>query len=252
MLGLFGASTLAFGVTAAQASVTIGSPSQTNTQSSTTGQAAAQNVGGGLIVGDVTQKGTNKSTTDLSNTQKVAGGEGSLVLGSPSQSNSQTAGTSQTLDQQTPPVTSPGGVHIGDTTQTGSNKSNTEASNTQSVAGGGDAIIIGSPTQSNTQNLTTGQLIAQNAGGTGSVIIGDVSQTASNKSNTEAENTQSVGGGDGAIVDGSPAQSSNQPVGTSQVIGQGASGAVILGGDEGISQTQSNKSNTEVSSGAHS
>jgi len=255
-LGLFGASTLAFGVTAAQAaSVTVGSPTQTNNQSATTGQLAAQNVGGGVIVGDTSQSGKNSSSTELSNTQKVGGG-GAVVVGSPSQNNSQTAGTSQTLDQQTPPATGPGGVHIGNTTQSGLNSSSTEAENTQKVGGGGGcfffvcsgAVIVGSPAQSNTQNIVTGQLIAQNAGGVGGVIVGGVSQSAKNSSSSEASNTQKVGGGFDAVLVGNPVQHNGQTLGTSQVIGQGAAGGVIVGGALGVSQSQLNSSCQDVSS----
>lgn len=246
MLGLFGASTLAFGVTAAQAaSVTVGSPTQTNNQSATTGQLAAQNVGGGVIVGDTSQSGKNSSSTELSNTQKVGGG---VVVGSPSQNNSQTAGTSQTLDQQTPPATGPGGVHIGNTTQSGLNSSSTEAENTQKVGGGFDAVIVGSPAQGNTQNIVTGQLIAQNAGGVGGVIVGGVSQSAKNSSSSEASNTQKVGGGFDAVLVGNPVQHNGQTLGTSQVIGQGAAGGVIVGGALGVSQSQLNSSCQDVSS----
>lgn len=268
-LGLVGASTLAFGVTAAQASVTVGSPTQASKQSVTTGQVGSQTVGGGVVVGDTTQSGSNSSSTHLGNAQAAGTGSGAVLVGSPSQENSQSGGTSQTLGQSS----GKSGVHVGATTQTGSNSSSSTADNLQAagsavgIGGDASALVLGNPSQTNSQALGTSQTISQASGGsgvsvpgvtvsgTGGVIVGGVTQSASNSSSSTAVNGQAVGsalagfgGSDNAVLVGSPLQSSNQPNGTSQVIGQNASGGVIVGG--AIGQSQSNSQSTSLTSAA--
>lgn len=164
-----------------------------------------------------------------------------MLVGSPSQENSQSGGTSQTLGQSSGKRRA-----LGATTQTGSNSSSSTADNLQAVGsalsleGDASALVVGHPTQANSQTLVTGQAI------TGS-------KSASNSSSSTAVNGQAVGsalagfsGSDNAVLVGSPLQSSNQPNGTSQVIGQNASGGVIVGG--AIGQSQSNSQSTSFTS----
>lgn len=229
----------------AAAQTVIGSPSQTSNEQASTGQVGSQTAGGGVVIGDVSQSGSNAASTDLSNHQKVANGIGSIVVGNPSQQSSQSAGTSQTLAQ----VGASGGVHVGDTSQSGSNHSSTAAASGQSVASGsalsatGGTVILGSPTQQNSQTLVTGQQISQDP--SGGVIVGDVSQSGSNSSSSSARNRQRIGDVTcflicpTATVLGSPNQQNHQTTGTSQVIDQSTAGGVIVGS---VAQSQSNSS----------
>jgi hypothetical protein len=117
-------------------SVIVGNSGQTNGQSATTNQGITQGPASGVTVGSPTQTAQNQSSTVLNSTQLIGTGDG-VIVGGTGQTNTQAASTPQAIGQGVG-----GGVVVGDPTQGAQNQSTAVANNCQNVSSGGGGCGI--------------------------------------------------------------------------------------------------------------
>lgn len=192
-------------------SITIGDPTQTNDQQATTDQTINQRQSGTFVIfnGALHQTANQNASTVLENSQ-LSGG---LIIGNPTQTNTQHASTTQSINQVmdgtfivlggTMPVdpalvgavktlngcadcagAMPSGTVLagGDFSQTGGSSQSLD----------GTYIVFGNFTQSASQNASTTETNRQNL--SGSIIIGDTSQSNHQTAVTNQEIDQSLSG----------------------------------------------------------
>ena len=129
------------------------------------------------------QNAANNSSTELNNEQAAGG---FIDIGDTTQSNTQSAATTQDIGQ-----TSGGGIVLFGGDQNASNNSDTTLNDAQLAFG---LLVLGDNAQSNTQAATTGQNLDQDAGG-GTLVLFGGTQNASNSQSTTGGNCQEVGFG---------------------------------------------------------
>lgn len=244
---------------AAQAATTVvGSPNQNNNQTSGNSQSGVQSTGSGITIGAVTQSASNSNSTTLTNNQSVGGGialigaVNTTIVGSPQQSNDQSVGSTQSINQGA----GNGGTTVGPISQSASTAFSPTLNNRQSVGGGVVLLgtlnntIVGDPTQRNRQAVTDSESVTQ-AAGNGGTVVGAITQQGTTAVLATLNNSQAVGGGfvlfgvGSDTLVGSPSQLNTQVRNGGQSVNQSAATKLLVGP---LLQTQNNSSNVTMTS----
>jgi hypothetical protein len=200
--------------------IVVGGTSQANQQQSNTHQNIDQTESGTfLVIGDSLHQAANQvAQTVLANGQFV---NGSVVLGSVTQTNSQNANINQSIDQSL----------TGTFLILGGSQSATAAGLAQSFNGLAQCAVCSDAVSDSGAGLVGGNLDESNSPNESSngiyVVTGDLDQTFDQTDTTILVNGQSV---DGSVIIGDVSQSNAQNANVNQSINQSLSGTYVIFG----------------------